>query len=173
MPLIKNKKGVIVAVDAARKAYLLNPKPVALKTDGSPKTDANGKTFPVLKAEHEIGWTDVTAAEEAAYNEELEEAQESAQKVTQAQEAAGLVAVAAAMGAKKAVEADHANATGKNKAGRKSKAQKAAEAEAEAKLKEEKEAKVRDAEGDKEKYDALSDDEKAMYADLGLEEVTE
>ena len=160
MPLIKNPKGTIVAVTAERKNYLLTPNPPALMADGTPKRNSNGKIATLVKAEHEFGWSDVTAEEEKEYNEQLEADQEDAENVSNANEAAGLMAVGAALAAKKAADADQKNATkskGKGKGGRKSNEQKEQE------KKDEMEKHVVDAEGDAEKYDALTDDERAMY----------
>lgn len=164
MPLIKNKKGTIVSVDEKRKAYLLNDKPVLLRPDGKPKVDANGNTVPLVKSADEIGWTDVSKAEEAAYYEKLEADQEAANEVSQAAEAAALTAVAATMAANNAQKKAH-NAAKGAKPGRKSNAQKEQEAAAQ-KAAEEMEMRVRDAEGDPAKYEALSEDEKEMYVTL-------
>lgn len=161
--LIKNKKGRIVSVSAARKKFLLDPKPVALKANGQPKEDANGNFYPILKSRDEEGWTDVTPEEVKAYEAALEEDMQDANEVKDAQRAAELATQTASALAAKANSADTKNANKKSTAGRKSNAQKEAEAAA---AKEELEAAVRDAEGDKAKYDALSDDGKEMYLSL-------
>ncbi len=173
MPLIKNPKGVIVSVPADRKAYLLNENPVALNIHGKPKTDANGNTFPIKKAENEKGWKEVTKAEADAYNEQLEEDQIAAEEATNATEAAGMVAVAAALATKKAGSAQEraANSRTKKNSAKKpivktEEEQTQDDADAAAKLKIESEGRVRDAEGDAAKYDALTDEEKALYIEL-------
>ena len=173
MPLIKNPKGKIVAVTKERKQYLLSDNPYALDAEGNPKKNNNGKYATLIKAAHEFGWMEVTADEAKAYEDQLAEDQEAAEGVTLAHEAAGITAVAAALAAKRASDADQKNAAGKGKVkaggpGRKTKAEKEAEAKLAA---EEMEKRVRDAEGDKDKYEALSDDEKELYVQLGLPEI--
>lgn len=167
MALIKNTHGVVVAVTDERKAYLLNPNPVAIGANGKPKTDANGNTFPIKKAAHEIGWSDVSKAEEAEYYEKLEEEQAAAEEVTNAKEAAGMVATAAVLAqqraeksAEKAVKRNAKAKPSKSEVRRKN-AQEGKDGDAA-----DMEIKVREAEGDAEKYDALSDNEKEMYLEL-------
>ncbi len=125
----------------------------------------------LLKSRDEEGWTDVTKAEYDAFVEEMEADMEDADRVKDAQNAAELATQTAAALTAKAGKADQLNNTAKKTAGRKSNVQKAEEAAAQ-KLKDETEARVREAEGDKVKYDALTDDEKEMYTSLGLEEIT-
>ena len=167
MPLIKNPKGVVVSVTKERKDYLLKDNPPVMDSEGNPRKNNNGKIATHLKAMNEYGWTEPSADEIAEYNSRLEDDQSEAAEAAEAREAAGLTAVAAALATQKAAAAEN---KASKKAGRPSKAAKAAEAEAQAKLATE--AKVRDAEGDKEKFDALNDEEKEMYAALGLPVIT-
>ncbi len=157
LTLIKNPKGRVVSVSPERKKYLLDPNPVALKVNGQPKEDNNGNKIPLIKAEYERGWLDVTQAEYDDFVDEMESGQDDAQEAEDAVRAATLATATAAQ-----LSAKAGGSTAKKTAGRKSNAQKAAEA----KLKEELEASVRDAEDDAEKYAALSDDGKAMYLEL-------
>lgn len=173
MPLIKNPKGTIVSVTKEQKQYLLLDNPPVLDIEGNPRKNNNGKIATHLKAAHEFGWKEPTADEVKTYEDQLAEDQEAAEAVTLAHEAAGITVVAAALAAKRASDADQKNAAGKGKVkaggpGRKTKAEKEAEAKLAA---EEMEKRVRDAEGDKDKYEALSDDEKELYVQLGLPEI--
>lgn len=167
--LLKNPRGRIVSVSEERGEYLLNPHPVLLNSKGKPKLNKDGEEIPVIKARYEEGYTKPTKEEIDAYMEKREEDQEAAEEAQDAQDAAAAAAAAASLAAVKAAQAG----SKAKKGGRKSKAQKEAEAKEAEEKKAEMEGKVRDAEGDKAKYDALSDDEKKMYADLGMEVPTE
>lgn len=166
LTLIKNKKGRIVSCSPERKKFLLDTKPVALKANGQPKEDNNGNPIRIIKSQEEEGWSDVTPAEQKQFEAELAAEQDEAQEVQDAQRAAMLATETAASLTAKAGNVAQRNANAKGKPGRKSKAEKEAEESAAAKVKEEMEAKVREAQDDAEKYDALSDDEKAMYIEL-------
>ena len=161
LTLIKNKHGRVVSTTPERKKFLLDPKPMALKRNGQPKENANGDPIYLVKSQDEIGWTDVTPAEVKEFEQDIARGQEAAEEVEDATNAAKF---ATATAAKLSADASKAGAKALSKVAKK--------AQEEAKMKEEMEAKVRDAEGDKVKYDALSDDEKEMYVALGLEEVT-
>lgn len=167
--LIKNKHGKISQISDERKKFLLDPHPILMKANGKPKLDPEGDPIFAVKGEYEKGYVDVTPAEEKAYWAEMEARKEQRDEEDEAQEIANAAANAAIQASVRAAKAG----TGKGKSGRKSNAQKEAE-EAEAKKVEEEkkaamEVTVRAAEGDKAKYDALSDEEKKMYADLELE----
>ncbi len=134
--LIKNPSGRIVSMTPERKAYLLDPKP--MHTDPQ-----NGKKIALIKQEYEQGWTEPTEADIAAWEEE------NKPKPT------GTVAPAVAPAA---------DETAKPK---KKTKKEIAEAEAAAAAKDaELEASVRDAEDDKEKFDALSVAGQEMYLDI-------
>lgn len=164
-PLIKNKHGKISQVTAERKKFLLDPAPILLRPNGKPKLNDEGDPIIAVKGEYEKGYTDVTPQEEKEYWAMMDSRMEQREEEEEAQEVAKAAADAAVAASVRAAKAG----TGK-KGGRKSNAQKAAEEEEAKKQEEEKraemEGKVRDAEGDKAKYDALSDEEKKMYIDL-------
>jgi hypothetical protein len=148
--LVKNPKGRIVSVSEEFGAYLLDPKPVLMRRDGKPKTDLDGNTFPLVKAEHEKGFTLPSKAEIAAYEKEEEEGREGAEN-EQALRDAGARAIAGA--------ALLANNAAKTSIKKKVKAAPQADPV-------EDEATVRDAEGDAKKYNALSDTQKELYIEL-------
>lgn len=156
--LIKNKHGRVVSTSPERKKYLLANIVYALKKNGQPKEDANGEPIKMVKSQDEIGWTDVTPAEQKRFEEELEQSQIDAEEVEDAQRAAKLATATASKLAADAGKKDQKN----------SKAQAAAEKKLkdEADAKSELEADVRDAEGNAKKYDALTDDGKALYLEL-------
>lgn len=161
--LLKNPRGRIVSVTQERGEYLLNPRPVLLNSKGKPRLNAEGEEIPLIKARYEEGYTKPTQAEIDAYLEKQAEDQAAAEEAAEATNAAAVAATAASMAAARAAQVG--NKTTAKKGGRKSNAQKAAEQEARAEM----EGKVRDAEGDKAKYDALSDEEKKLFAELGME----
>lgn len=147
---LKNPKGRIVDVSDERGAYLLNPNPVLMRKDGKPKTDNDGNTFPLVKSKHEEGYTVPTKAEIKAYEDQQEAEQNLAQEEADMREAGARAIAGAAMLANRAVKTTTKKTTKKK----------------EPEGGEELEASVRDAEGDAEKYDELSEDGKALYLEL-------
>lgn len=145
---LKNQKGRIVEVPDERGKYLLDPNPVLLRKDGKPKTDNDGNTFPLVKSKHEEGYTVPTKAEIKEYEDRQEEGRTASEEEAEMREAGARAIAGAAMLANRASK-------------KKPVAKKPAPKEDD-----ELEGTVRDAEDDVEKYDALSEEGKALYLEL-------
>lgn len=164
-PLIKNKHGKISQVTAERKKFLLDPAPILLKPNGKPKLDSEGEPILAVKGEYEKDYVDVTPKEAKEYWDMMDARAEQREEEEEAQEVAKAAADAAVQASVRAAKAG----AGKGKGGRKSNAQKEAEEKEAEEKRAEMEVKVREADGDKAKYDALNDEEKELFAELKLE----
>ncbi len=153
---LKNPKGRIVEVTDERGEYLLNTNPVLLREDGKPKTDLDGRTYPLIKGEHEKGYTTPSPSEVKAYEAEQQASRDQIEEEQNLRMAGAQAMIASTL------LSQRANVVAKpKKAEKKAKAQDVDDG-ADVDL----EIQARDAEGDAKKYDALSDEAKEMYIAL-------